>query len=145
MVFIKVILETGPDGRARFREEALPLREEVKGACEILGLDPLYLANEGKLVAVVAAADADRVVDFAVGVDKLAFTAANYGLVAGAPLAAANFTAGISAIGGTAQFVYDNAARTLSWDADGNAAGAAVLIATFDTAIALGTGDFVLI
>jgi len=45
----------------RIREAALPLREEVKGACEILGLDPLYLANEGKLVAVVAAADADRV------------------------------------------------------------------------------------
>jgi hydrogenase expression/formation protein HypE len=45
----------------RIREDALPLREEVKGACEILGLDPLYLANEGKLVAVVAAADSDRV------------------------------------------------------------------------------------
>jgi len=47
----------------RIREAALPLREEVKGACEILGLDPLYLANEGKLVAVVAAADADRVLE----------------------------------------------------------------------------------
>jgi hydrogenase expression/formation protein HypE len=34
-------------------ENALPIREEVKGACEILGLDPLYLANEGKLVAIV--------------------------------------------------------------------------------------------
>ena len=45
----------------RIREDALPLREEVKGACEILGLDPLYLANEGKLVAVVPATDADRV------------------------------------------------------------------------------------
>jgi hydrogenase expression/formation protein HypE len=45
----------------RIRENALPLREEVKGACEILGLDPLYLANEGKLVAVVAATDANRV------------------------------------------------------------------------------------
>ena len=42
-------------------ESALPLREEVKGACEILGLDPLYLANEGKLVAIVAAPDAQRV------------------------------------------------------------------------------------
>ena len=31
-----------------------PIREEVKGFCEILGLDPLYLANEGKIVAVVA-------------------------------------------------------------------------------------------
>lgn len=34
-------------------EAALPLREEVKGFCEILGLDPLYLANEGKLVLVL--------------------------------------------------------------------------------------------
>ncbi|CAN7791538.1 hydrogenase expression/formation protein HypE [Caballeronia sp. LjRoot34] len=37
------------------REAALPIREEVKGACELLGLDPLYLANEGKLVALVPA------------------------------------------------------------------------------------------
>ncbi len=43
------------------REPALPMREVVRGACEILGLDPLYLANEGKLVAVVPAPDADRV------------------------------------------------------------------------------------
>ena len=42
-------------------ETALPLREEVKGACEILGLDPLYLANEGKLVAVVPGDAAERV------------------------------------------------------------------------------------
>ena len=35
-------------------ETALPLRREVVGACEILGIDPLYVANEGKLVAVVA-------------------------------------------------------------------------------------------
>jgi hydrogenase expression/formation protein HypE len=38
------------------------LREAVRGACEILGLDPLYLANEGKLVAVVPADFADQVV-----------------------------------------------------------------------------------
>jgi len=37
----------------RLREAALPFNETVRGACEILGLDPLYLANEGKLVAVV--------------------------------------------------------------------------------------------
>jgi hydrogenase expression/formation protein HypE len=42
-------------------ESTLPLREEVKGFCEILGLDPLYLANEGKLVAIVAAEAADAV------------------------------------------------------------------------------------
>ena len=35
-------------------EEMLPIREVVHGACEILGIDPLYVANEGKLLAVVA-------------------------------------------------------------------------------------------
>jgi hydrogenase expression/formation protein HypE len=43
------------------RERSVPIREPVRGACEILGLDPLYLANEGLLVAVVPAQDADRV------------------------------------------------------------------------------------
>ena len=37
----------------RIEEDKIPVREEVLGACEMLGLDPLYLANEGKLVAVV--------------------------------------------------------------------------------------------
>ena len=36
-------------------ESAIPVRPEVRGACEILGLDPLYVANEGKLIAVVPA------------------------------------------------------------------------------------------
>ncbi len=44
-------------------ERAIPIREQVAGACELLGLDPLYVANEGKLVAIVAAEDADRVLD----------------------------------------------------------------------------------
>ena len=39
-------------------EAKTPLRPEVKGFCEILGLDPLYLANEGKLVAIVPAVEA---------------------------------------------------------------------------------------
>jgi hydrogenase expression/formation protein HypE len=42
-------------------EAAIPLRPEVRGACEILGLDPLYVANEGKLMAVVPPRDADGV------------------------------------------------------------------------------------
>jgi hydrogenase expression/formation protein HypE len=37
------------------------VRDEVKGACELLGLDPLYVANEGKLVAIVAPEAADGV------------------------------------------------------------------------------------
>jgi hydrogenase expression/formation protein HypE len=42
-------------------ERAIPVREEVKGACELLGLDPLYVANEGKLVAIVEASVAEQV------------------------------------------------------------------------------------
>jgi hydrogenase expression/formation protein HypE len=42
------------------REDAIPVRDAVRGACELLGLDPLYVANEGKLVAFCAAQDADR-------------------------------------------------------------------------------------
>lgn len=41
------------------REQAIPIATAVRGACELLGLDPLYVANEGKLVAFCAAADAD--------------------------------------------------------------------------------------
>ena len=42
-------------------EAAIPISEAVKGACEILGLDPLYVANEGKLLAIISPADADSV------------------------------------------------------------------------------------
>ena len=45
----------------RLDEQQLPVRPEVAAACELLGLDPLYVANEGKLVAVVAADAADSV------------------------------------------------------------------------------------
>ena len=45
----------------RLDERALPLKPEVRGACEMLGLDVLYMANEGKLVAVVPRAAADAV------------------------------------------------------------------------------------
>jgi len=42
-------------------EPTVPVRDAVRAACEMLGLDPLYVANEGKLVAVVAERDAERV------------------------------------------------------------------------------------
>jgi hydrogenase expression/formation protein HypE len=47
----------------RIDEARIPVRDEVKAGCEILGLDPLYIANEGKLVAVVPPQDADGVVE----------------------------------------------------------------------------------
>jgi hydrogenase expression/formation protein HypE len=42
------------DAGIEIEEMAVPVREAVRGACELLGLDPLYVANEGKLVAIVA-------------------------------------------------------------------------------------------
>jgi hydrogenase expression/formation protein HypE len=44
-------------------DEALPVRDQVRGACELLGLDPLHIANEGQLVAIVSATTADRALD----------------------------------------------------------------------------------
>ena len=42
-------------------EAKIPVKEEVKAACELLGLDPIYIANEGKIVAVVDTVDADKI------------------------------------------------------------------------------------
>ena len=42
-------------------EESIPVRPQVKSACELLGLDPLYCANEGKLLCIVAPEDAEKV------------------------------------------------------------------------------------
>jgi hydrogenase expression/formation protein HypE len=44
-------------------ERLVPVREDVRGACEILGFDPLYVANEGRFVAFVAPSDAGRAVE----------------------------------------------------------------------------------
>ena len=44
-------------------EEALPVRDAVRGACELLGLDPLHIANEGQFLAIVAAEDADAALE----------------------------------------------------------------------------------
>lgn len=44
----------------RLFEDAIPVRPEVRGACELLGIDPLYIANEGKLLAFVAPEDAEH-------------------------------------------------------------------------------------
>ncbi|HUA82518.1 MAG TPA: hydrogenase expression/formation protein HypE [Bryobacteraceae bacterium] len=46
----------------QIEETKIPVREEVRGACEMLGLDPLYVANEGKLVAIVAPEAAGAIV-----------------------------------------------------------------------------------
>jgi hydrogenase expression/formation protein HypE len=45
----------------RIEEDKIPVRDGVRAACELLGFDPLYVANEGKLVAIVTADDAQKV------------------------------------------------------------------------------------
>jgi len=47
----------------RIQEDRIPVAAQVKGFCGILGLDPLYMGNEGKMVAVVAKEDADRALE----------------------------------------------------------------------------------
>ncbi|MGJ7921805.1 hydrogenase expression/formation protein HypE [Neobacillus sp. LXY-4] len=54
-------------------EDKLPIKGEVHGACDLLGFDPLYLANEGKAIIIVSEAETDKVIDilkeFTIGVD----------------------------------------------------------------------------
>jgi hydrogenase expression/formation protein HypE len=56
------IAETSRIG-IHLHEAAIPISEEVKGACEILGFDPLYVANEGKLLVIVPGDAAERVLN----------------------------------------------------------------------------------
>jgi len=44
------------------KEKEIPIKEEVKAVCEILGIDPLYLANEGKVVIIVNEKDAEKII-----------------------------------------------------------------------------------
>lgn len=56
------LIEISEAGRVRIEidESAIDVREDVQGACEILGFDPLYLANEGRFVAFVPSEQAER-------------------------------------------------------------------------------------
>jgi hydrogenase expression/formation protein HypE len=49
--------------RINIEEDAVPVIETVRGACEILGLDPLYVANEGRFIAIVPEASATRALE----------------------------------------------------------------------------------
>jgi hydrogenase expression/formation protein HypE len=68
----------------RLEESAIPIREEVRGVCEMLGLDPLYVANEGKLIAIVAPTAAGKILE-AMRHHPLGKDAQIIGEVAGSP------------------------------------------------------------
>jgi hydrogenase expression/formation protein HypE len=57
----EIALQSGSD--IELQETALPIRDSVDGACSILGLDPLYVANEGKVLLVVDGKAADVIVN----------------------------------------------------------------------------------
>ena len=75
--------------RIALEQAAMPVRPEVRAVCELLGLDPLYVACEGRIVAFVASSDAERVVELMAG-HPLGRGAARVGRVevrdAGAPV-----------------------------------------------------------
>ena len=51
-------------------EDSIPVPEPVRGACEILGLDPLYIANEGRFLSFVASGEGDDNADVDADADK---------------------------------------------------------------------------
>jgi hydrogenase expression/formation protein HypE len=53
-------IATAADAGVLVTEDAIPVGAEVRGACELLGIDPMYVACEGRLVAVVPGDSADR-------------------------------------------------------------------------------------
>jgi Bacterial Ig domain/RTX calcium-binding nonapeptide repeat (4 copies) len=86
----------------------------------------------------------DRVQDFEIG-DKLCVTGAQYRLAVGALADASYFATAGAASAGHGRFLYSEADRSLSWDADGNAATANRVIAIFSAAVALSHADFLVL
>ena len=73
-------------------EAAIPIRAEVRAACELYGFDPLHVANEGRFVAFVAQEDAERAVDIlrrsSVSASATIVGRVEKGRAAGSPVAA---------------------------------------------------------
>ena len=65
-------------------EKAVPIRDEVRAACEMLGFDPLYIANEGKVIVIVPAEEADAALKAMVS-NKYGVMAARIGAVRAEP------------------------------------------------------------
>jgi Ca2+-binding RTX toxin-like protein len=94
---------------------------------------------------VFAAASAngkDTIQDFVHGADQLWFTGSDYGFAAGHTLTASEFTAGTTAVGASAQFIWNAATHTLYWDDDGTGGHAAIAIATFGGGATVDASDF---
>ena len=108
------------------------------------GADTLVGGNGADQFVFSAAATngLDVIQDFVHGVDQLVFSKADYGFGAGHVLTASEFTAGTSAVGASAQFIWDAATHTLYWDSDGTGSHAAIAIATFTNGATVDASDF---
>ncbi len=83
----------------------------------------------------------DTIRDFVHGVDALVFAHADYGLAAGHGLTAAEFTVGDTAVGASAQFIWNDVTHVLSFDHDGAGGDAAIAIAGFTGAVTVTADD----
>ena len=87
----------------------------------------------------------DTISGFVADRDQVAVYGANFGGLSSGSLSSANFVAGTTATAAAAQFLYDSATQTLSFDADGTGAGAAVTIATLSGTTSLSATDIIVV
>jgi Ca2+-binding RTX toxin-like protein len=106
------------------------------------GADVFIFENVGSDAA-LSPANIDTITDFELGIDRLMLAPSLFGAVTAASLAAGAFAIGPAAQEADDRILYDDVTGALSFDADGNGAGAAVLFASLAPGLALTAADFV--
>ena len=111
------------------------------------GVDFLYGGNGNDTFAIdsVATSGVDHLMDFVSGQDKIELTGADYGFAAGHVLQASELSLTGSALGSTAQFVYNPSSHVLYWDSNGSAAGGQTQVVVFANTATPATADFVFV
>nr|WP_246346968.1 calcium-binding protein [Sphingomonas jinjuensis] len=92
-----------------------------------------------------SAGNSDVILDFQAGVDRIGLASDVFAAVTGGGITAGEFVTGTAALDADDRLIFDQAGRRLFYDADGNGAGAAVLIATFQNPAQLDVNSFVVI
>ena len=103
------------------------------------------LGNDTFVFGSAATNGLDHLTDFTSGSDKLEFHAADYGFAASHVMTSSEISFTGAAVGTNAQFVYDTTTHTLSWDANGSAAGGVTQLVIFDNGAMPTTADFLFV